>query len=107
MKKGILSLLMLLAFSAMVYADVVVYQDGTRKNHSEKVNFKNGPSVAANGTSTDVDFDNIVINPVLKTSNPCATIGDSTIFTNSSTGVPCYCRSGNDYAIYSATTRCF
>ena len=107
MNKIILSVFLSCAFVGTSHAAIEVQQDGTKKNKSEKVNFKNGPTATANGGVTDVDFDNIVINPVTKTSNPCATIGDSTIFTNNSTGVPCYCRSGNDYAIYSATTRCF
>ena len=107
MKNLILSVLLVVAFAGIAFADVVVYHDSTRVNNADKVNFKNGPTVTANGTKTDVDFEHITISPVRKTSNPCATLGTGTIFFNNSTSVPCYCNGSNDYAIYSATVRCF
>jgi ABC-type oligopeptide transport system substrate-binding subunit len=42
------------------------------------------------------------------TVNPCATLTAGYVFFNNSTGVPCYCGNDNlDYAIYSASARCF
>lgn len=107
MNKIILAILLALVSGNLSYAAVDVQQDGTRINKSEKINFANGPTVTASGAVTTVNFDLMEIYPVRKASNPCATIGDGRIFFNSSTSVPCYCRGSNDYAIYSATTRCF
>lgn len=106
MKNIFLTAFLMVALTGAAFA-VVIEQDGTRINNADKVNFKNGPTVTANGGKTDVDFDLVEIYPVRKTSNPCATIGSGRIFFNNSTGVPCYCNGVNDYAIYSASTRCF
>lgn len=107
MKKIILAVLLTIVYVGVSFAAVEVQEDGTTVTKSEKLNFENGPNVSKNGTVTDVDFQHIVISPVRYTSNPCATIGTGTIFFNNSTSVPCYCNGSNDYAIYSATTRCF
>ena len=107
MKNLILAVVLTVFCGGVAFADFVAYHDSTRVNNSDKVNFKNGPTVTANGTKTDIDFQYMTITPVRKTSNPCATLGSGTIFFNNSTGVPCYCNGSNDYAIYSASTRCF
>lgn len=107
MKNFILAVLVIIASVSFSYAAVDIQQDGTRINKSEKINFANGPTVTASGAVTVIDFDLLELYPVRKTSNPCATIGNGRIFVNNSTGVPCYCNGSNDYAIYSASTRCF
>jgi hypothetical protein len=112
MRKFIVLLLLVVGLVGVAGA-VVVQENGTRVNNADKLNFKNGPDVTANGSVTDVDFSTLTVATFATSAD--VTVGDDLTVTDQIIDVALYSRSagavpvhlvkvGADGAVYGSKT---
>lgn len=112
MKKFLLAVIFLVAFSVPVFASVNVQTDGTNLGPAQDINFVNG-TVSGQGSPTKtVNLSKVTTDEYIyvgrATSNPCSVANSGYIFFNDTTGEPCYCdNTANDIKFEDGSTSCF